>query len=73
VVGRPVKIRSFPWWIVPIMAPFNAFMHELKEMRYLWKQPLRMPNTRLTAMLAAEPRTPIDEAVRQTLVDLGCL
>jgi len=73
VVGRPVKIRSFPWWIVPIMAPFNAFMHELKEMRYLWKQPLRMTNTRLAGTLAAEPRTPIDEAVRQTLADLGCL
>lgn len=73
VVGRPVKVRSFPWWIVPIMAPFNAFMHELKEMRYLWKQPLRMTNTRLVGILAAEPRTPIDEAVRQTLADLGCL
>ncbi|PRD57619.1 NAD(P)H-binding protein [Phyllobacterium myrsinacearum] len=73
VVGRPVKVRSFPWWIVPIMAPFNAFMHELKEMRYLWKQPLRMTNTRLTGTLGAEPRTPIDEAVRQTLSDLGCL
>ncbi|MGN8022802.1 NAD(P)H-binding protein [Phyllobacterium sp. 22229] len=73
VVGRPVKVRSFLWWIVPIMAPFNAFMHELKEMRYLWKQPLRMTNTRLTGTLGAEPRTPIDEAVRQTLSDLGCL
>ncbi|MBZ3695854.1 NAD(P)H-binding protein [Phyllobacterium calauticae] len=73
VVGRPVKVRSFPWWIVPIMAPFNAFMHELKEMRYLWKQPLRMTNTRLVGILGAEPRTPIDEAVRQTLADLGCL
>lgn len=73
VVGRPVKVRSFPWWIVPIMAPFNAFMHELKEMRYLWKQPLRMTNTRLAGTLGAEPRTPIDEAVRQTLADLGCL
>lgn len=73
VIGRPVKVRSFPWWIVPLAAPFNAFMHELKEMRYLWKQPLRMTNTRLVGTLGAEPRTLIDEAVRQTLSDLGCL
>nr|WP_188346895.1 NAD(P)H-binding protein [Phyllobacterium sp. 628] len=73
VVGRAVPVASFPWWIVPVAAPFNAFMHELKEMRYLWKQPLRMTNKRLLSVLPTEPRTPIDEAVRQTLSDLGCL
>ncbi len=42
-------------------------------MRYLWKVPLRMSNTKLTAELGKEPHTPIDEAVRATLVALGCL
>ena len=42
-------------------------------MRYLWKVPLRMSNTKLMAELGKEPRTPIDEAVKATLVALGCL
>jgi hypothetical protein len=42
-------------------------------MRYLWKVPVRMRNTRLTAELGREPQTPIDEAVRASLAALGCL
>ncbi len=72
VATRP-PIKRFPWWIVPLLAPFMRFMRELLEMRYLWKKPLRMTNDRLVATLGAEPHTPIDEAVRTTLVGLGCL
>ena len=44
-----------------------------REMRYLWKQPLRMPNDRLVAAIGPEPRTPLDVAVAETLAGLGCL
>ncbi|MDM9628792.1 NAD(P)H-binding protein [Rhizobium sp. S152] len=71
--GGGVKQRGFPWWMVPLAAPFIPFMRELKEMRYLWREPLRMPNTRLVAELGREPQTPIDEAVLKTLISLGCL
>ncbi|MEK1894434.1 MAG: hypothetical protein AAAB20_14350, partial [Rhizobium sp.] len=54
-------------------APFVTFMRELKEMRYLWQEPLRMSNERLVCALGSEPNTPIDEAVRASLVSLGCL
>lgn len=73
VAGGKAKIGSFPWWIVPLVAPFVPVMQEIKEMRYLWKVPLRMRNTKLTAELGKEPQTPIDEAVRASLVALGCL
>jgi nucleoside-diphosphate-sugar epimerase len=73
VVGGRAKIGNFPWWIVPLTAPFVPVMREIKEMRYLWKVPVRMRNTRLTAELGKEPQTPIDEAVRASLVALGCL
>lgn len=72
-VGRRVKIRSFPWWMLPLAAPFVTLMRELREMLYLWKEPLRMRNDRLVAALGSEPRTPIDEAVRTTLASIGCL
>jgi nucleoside-diphosphate-sugar epimerase len=72
-VGRKVKIRSFPWWMLPFAAPFVTVMRELREMRYLWKEPLRMKNDKLVAALGSEPRTPIDEAVQATLLSTGCL
>jgi nucleoside-diphosphate-sugar epimerase len=72
-VGRKVKVRRFPWWMLPFAAPFVTVMRELREMRYLWKEPLRMKNDKLAAALGSEPRTPIDEAVRATLASTGCL
>ena len=72
VVGRPVKRRSFPWWMVPLAAPFVPFLREVREMAYLWRLPVEMQNEKLLAVLGDEPQTPIDDAVRATLTDLGC-
>jgi nucleoside-diphosphate-sugar epimerase len=71
--GRKLKVRRFPWWILPFAAPFVTVMRELREMRYLWKEPLRMRNDRLIAVLGSEPRTPLVEAVRATLASAGSL
>jgi nucleoside-diphosphate-sugar epimerase len=73
-VGRSaLKARAFPWWAITLASPFVTLFWEMREMRYLWKQPLLMENARLTATLGAEPQTPLDEAMRQTLLGLGCL
>jgi hypothetical protein len=53
--------------------PFVATFREMREKRYLWRQPVQMGNPRLTAVLGREPHTPLDEAVETTLVGLGCL
>jgi len=71
--GGQVRLRAFPWWGVRLAAPFMPTLRELLEMRYLWRQPLRMDNTRLTDLLGQEPHTPLDEAVRTSLAGLGCL
>jgi nucleoside-diphosphate-sugar epimerase len=68
-----IKVRKMPWWLVRLASPVVPLFRELLEMRYLWKEPLRMDNTKLTAALGAEPHTPLDEAVRETLIGLGCL
>ena len=68
-----LKVRRFPWPLVPFAAPFVPFLKELKEMRYLWQEPLRMTNGRLLAELGEEPHTPLGEAVKATLASLGCL
>jgi nucleoside-diphosphate-sugar epimerase len=74
VAGNPkIKVRPMPWWLVRLLSPVVPLFRELSEMRYLWDVPLRMDNNRLKAMLGSEPHTPLDEAVRNTLIGLGCL
>jgi nucleoside-diphosphate-sugar epimerase len=71
--GRTPRIAAFPWWLATLAAPVVPFLRELREMRYLWREPLRMDNARLVARLGAEPHTPLDEAVRATLAGQGSL
>jgi nucleoside-diphosphate-sugar epimerase len=73
VSGHAPRVKAFPWWLVRLASPFVPLFRELSEMHYLWRQPIRMSNERLVAFLGEEPSTPIDEAVRATLADLGCL
>jgi nucleoside-diphosphate-sugar epimerase len=44
----------------------------MREMRYLWREPIRMDNARLISALGQEPHTPLDEALEATLFGLGC-
>lgn len=73
VVGRDVPVRRLPWSAVGLASPFVPLFREMFEMRYLWKAPLRLDNTRLEALIGPEPHTPVDAAVRATLEGLGCL
>ena len=73
-IGDPrLTVRKTPWWLMRLAAPVVPLFREILEMRYLWNVPLRMDNVRLKSVLGAEPRTPLDEAVRATLIGLGCL
>jgi nucleoside-diphosphate-sugar epimerase len=72
--GNPeLPVRAFPWIVVEVAAPFNETFRELLEMRYLWKQPIGLDNAKLVRFLGEEPHTPLDRALRATLVDMGCL
>ncbi len=68
-----VRIAALPWWAMMAIAPFVETLREMKEMRYLWQQPLRLAGRRLQAVLGDEPFTPLDVAVRTALAGLGCL
>jgi nucleoside-diphosphate-sugar epimerase len=74
VVGRPdLPVRPFPWLVVTAAAPFVETFRELLEMRYLWKRPIGLANDKLVRFLGAEPHTPLEAAMRTSLIDLGCL
>jgi nucleoside-diphosphate-sugar epimerase len=71
--GRRIPIRAFPWFVVPLAAPFVTTFREMLEMRYLWRETLRLDNAKLVRTLGAEPHTPLNQAVKTTLGELGCL
>jgi nucleoside-diphosphate-sugar epimerase len=72
--GNPrIKVGKMPWVLMRLLSPFVPLFRELTEMRYLWNVPIRMDNERLKAVLGSEPHTPLDVAVRDTLLGLGCL
>ena len=71
--GVTPRVATFPWWLLSLASPFVATFREMREMRYLWREAVRMDNARLMATLGREPHTPLDEALEETLVGLGCL
>lgn len=74
VLGDPtVPVRRMPWLMMRLASPFVPLLRELIEMKYLWDCPVRLRNDKLLATLGAEPRTQLNEAVRATLVAMGCI
>lgn len=71
--GKTPRIGALPWWLLDLASPFVTTFREMREMRYLWRQPVRMDNARLVATLGREPHTPLDDAVEAALQGLGCL
>lgn len=59
--GRNAPVlRPLPWWAITLASPFIEILRELREMRYLWKTPIRMENAKLLHALGHEPHTPLD-------------
>ena len=71
--GARPALRALPWWLLALASPFVPTLRELREMRYLWNEPVRMDNAKLVATLGREPHTALDEAVEAALVGMGCL
>jgi nucleoside-diphosphate-sugar epimerase len=72
-VGRDLRESRFPWWLMRLLAPFGGFPREVLEIEPVWRHPMRLDNRRLVELLGSEPRTPIVDAVRTTLIDMECL
>ncbi|MEI9948778.1 MAG: SDR family NAD(P)-dependent oxidoreductase [Pseudomonadota bacterium] len=73
VAGVPnARIWGFPWPFVYLLAPFVETFREMIEMRYLWHSALKLDNSKLRAFLGKEPHTPLEDALRTTLRELGC-
>lgn len=74
VSGKPgLPAFGLPWWLIALAAPFASMPRELLEMRYLWQKPLLLDGSRLEALLGTVERTPLLEAMRVSLGEMGCL
>jgi nucleoside-diphosphate-sugar epimerase len=71
--GRSVKISPVPWPLWMALALVSPMLREVREMRYLWQQPLSLDNQRLLDLLGDEPHTPLPQAVAAALMRMGCL
>lgn len=72
--GAPdIPVKKLPWTLLRLVGLFSETLREVSVMRYLWSTPHRLDNTRLVEALGVEPHTPLDVALRQTLVGHGCL
>jgi nucleoside-diphosphate-sugar epimerase len=70
--AHKARIWGFPWFLVYLLSPFVETFREMIEMRYLWNSAVRLDNSKLRAFLGQEPHTPLDQALRTTLRELGC-
>lgn len=65
--GKKVKLGSFPWFVLRLLAPFNATFHGLVEMRYLWNKEVKLSQDKLEKTLAKSiPHTPLSQALLES-------
>lgn len=68
-----LPVKRLPWFVLTLLSPFVETFREMREMRYLWKKPVKLDNAKLVAFLGHEPHTPLDTVVRAALAGLGCV
>ena len=69
--GQALKIGAMPWWLIKSLSFAVPMFRELLEMRYLWHTPYALSGDKLAAFIGAQPVTPLPQALRAALADLG--
>jgi len=65
--AHPVKLGTYPRWIIPAIGLFDPMMREIGKMAYLWEYPMELRDARLDAILGPDFATPFEEAVATTV------
>jgi nucleoside-diphosphate-sugar epimerase len=69
--ARPWKHGSVPWPLLRLGGLFVPMLREISEMSYLWRVPHELDGHALEQAIGPVTVTPLDDALRQALVDLG--
>jgi len=65
------RVGGMPWWLIRAGGAVVPMWRELAEMAYLWKVPHALDGTALQALVGELPRTPLRQALRESLGELG--
>lgn len=65
--GEALTVRRVPLWFFRLFGLVSPTLATIAQTGYLFSTPHRLDNTRLVQWLGAEPRTPFELAVRQSL------
>ncbi|GLQ49015.1 NAD-dependent epimerase/dehydratase family protein [Dyella flava] len=68
-----IAAGHFAWWLTAVLAPFVKTLREVRKMRYLWKSPIQLDDRKLIAFLGGAPYTPVEQALRATLIGIGSM
>jgi nucleoside-diphosphate-sugar epimerase len=71
--GRPLKVRRLSWPLMRLAALVVPTVAALCEMRYLWRTPHALVDDRMASLIGGQPVTPLADAARDGLQDLGLL
>jgi nucleoside-diphosphate-sugar epimerase len=71
--GGSLQSVSLSWWMMRALGLVLPQVAALCEMRYQWRTPHALVNTRMAALTGAEPHTPFPEALRAAMAELGLL
>jgi nucleoside-diphosphate-sugar epimerase len=69
--GGKLKVGSVPWPLLRALGPVLPTFAALAEMRYLWRRPHQLVDTRMRALPGPQPHTPFQQAARAAVADLG--
>jgi nucleoside-diphosphate-sugar epimerase len=69
--ARGWRRGTLPWPLLRLGGRVVPMWRELAEMEYLWRAPHALDGHALAAAVGPLPTTPLDEALRVTLTDLG--
>jgi len=67
ILGRPITIKRFPWWMMRLLSPVWTLAYELLEMRYLSSHPHWMSDEQLSHYLPDFAVTPVEDMLRASL------
>lgn len=68
--GGRLKLGSLPWPLLRALGLVVPTFEALAEMRYLWRRPHQLVDSRMQALVGPEPHTPLRQAVRAAIADL---
>lgn len=67
----PLQVKTMSWTLLRALGLFMPTLAAVCDMRYLWRTPHALVNTRMGKLIGMEPHTPLDEALRLSLDELG--